>query len=65
LKSLACNPSLKNPDTLQAALDRAYQYAVRSAEKETGLARAVFPKSCPYRLEQIVDMAFYPDEQNS
>jgi len=45
-------------------LDKAYHYAVRSAEKETDLARSVFPKSCPYRLEQIMDMAFYPDEQN-
>jgi hypothetical protein len=62
---LADNPSLKNPDALQAALDKAYQYAVRSAEKETGLARSVFPKSCPYRLEQIMDIAFYPDGQIS
>jgi hypothetical protein len=34
------------------------------AEKETGLARKVFPKSCPYSFEQMMDMEFYPDEQN-
>ncbi len=61
---LADNPSLKNPDSLQAALDKAYQYAVRSAEKETGLARSVFPNRCPYRLEQLMDMGFYPNGQN-
>jgi hypothetical protein len=61
---LADNPSLKNPESLQVALDKAYQYAVRGAEKETGLARSVFPKSCPYCLEQLMDMAFYPDGQN-
>jgi hypothetical protein len=61
---LADNPSLKNPDNLQAALNKAYQYAVRSAEKETGLARSAFPKSCPYTLEQVMDMEFYPSEQN-
>lgn len=61
---LADNPSLKNPESLQAALDKAYQYAVRSAKKETGLARSVSPKCCPYSLEQLMDMAFYPDGQN-
>lgn len=59
---LAANPSLKNVDSLQAALDKAYGYAVRSAEKKTGLARLVFPKTCPYSLEQLMDMSFYPDE---
>jgi hypothetical protein len=59
------NPSLKNPDFLQESIKKAYCRALVAAEKETGLASKTFPKSCPYSFEQIMDMAFYPDEQNS
>ncbi len=61
---LAENPSLKNTDSLQATLDKAYHYAARSAEKETGLARSLFPKTCPYSFKQIMDMDFYPPENS-
>lgn len=59
------NPSLKNPQFLQESIDRAYRRALVAAEKETGLASKTFPKSCPYSFEQMMDMEFYPDEQNS
>jgi hypothetical protein len=59
------NPSLKNPDFLQESIKKAYCRALVKAEKETGLARKVFPKSCPYSFEQMMDMEFYPDEQIS
>ncbi len=55
------NPSLTNINYLQGALNKAYQYALRDAEKETGFARSVFPEMCPYSLEQIMDTTFYPD----
>ena len=57
---LADNPSLKNIENL---LDKAYQYAVRGAEREIGFARWVFPQTCPYSFEQLMDMNFYPDEK--
>lgn len=59
---LELNPSLKNRDTLQTALNKAYKHATRGAEKETGLARSAFPETCPYSLEQIMDENFYPGE---
>jgi hypothetical protein len=59
------NPSLKNPQFLQESIERAYRRALVAAEKETGLASKTFPKSCPYSFEQIMDMEFYPDGQNS
>jgi hypothetical protein len=55
------NPSLKNPTNLQATLTKAYKYALRQAEKETGLATITFPKQCQYSFEQMMDMGFYPD----
>ena len=55
------NPSLKNPNTLQTTLDKAYKYALRQTEKETGLAVKAFPKKCPYALEKIMDINFYPE----
>lgn len=55
------NPSLKNPDKLQLTLAKAYKYALRQTEKETGLAIKTFPKECQYSLEQIMDINFYPD----
>ena len=55
------NPSLKNPTNLQPILVKAYKYALRQAEKETGLATITFPKQCQYSFEQMMDMGFYPN----
>lgn len=54
------NPSLKNPEFLQTCVDKAYRRALVLAEKETGLPRATFPKTCPYELAKIMDCKFYP-----
>jgi len=35
--------------------------AVDDAVKETGMARKVFPRSCPWTKEQIMSQDFYPD----
>jgi hypothetical protein len=39
---------------------KAYQGAVKYAVAESGLAKEVFPKNCPYSLNQILDEDFYP-----
>ncbi|MGG6238135.1 DUF29 domain-containing protein [Nodosilinea sp. AN01ver1] len=54
---LAENPSLKA--LLLDYLDSAYQLAVVSAERETGLDR--FPDRCPYTLDQVFDPTFLPE----
>ncbi len=49
------DPSLKAhlPDLLPDA----YEVAVLTAERETGLPESAFPTPCPYTLEQITDEA--------
>jgi hypothetical protein len=51
------SPSLKN--TLHEGIGRAYPKAVTLAAKETGLSLEIFPKECPYRIEQLLDDDFY------
>ena len=53
------NPSLKSQ--LDEAFAEAYELAVIGAARETGLPETDFPKAAPYRFEQTVDDAFWPD----
>jgi hypothetical protein len=39
----------------------AWDDAVDDAVKETGIARKVFPKNCPWTKEQIMSHDFFPD----
>ena len=39
----------------------AYTVARINAHKETGLAKATFPDSMPWTLEQVMDDQFWPD----
>lgn len=57
---LSDNPSLKA--YLQEALERSYLKASELASNETNLPKKVFPRECPYALEQILDEQFYPGE---
>jgi hypothetical protein len=57
------NPSLGNPETLQASLAKAYKYGVIAAQRETRLSSGVFPRDCPYALENVLDNGFYPGDQ--
>ncbi|AFZ57872.1 DUF29 domain-containing protein [Anabaena cylindrica FACHB-243] len=57
-KLLAENPSLKS--FLADSLDKAYQLATISAERETGLS--LFPDSCPYSLTEIFTIEFLPTD---
>ncbi|BBC24966.1 DUF29 domain-containing protein [Pseudanabaena sp. ABRG5-3] len=56
-KHLKQNPSLKA--AIAEVFDDAYQLAVVSAEKETGLD--VFPDIAPYTSEQVLLDSFLPD----
>jgi hypothetical protein len=59
---LADNPSLKS--AVQEAVVAAYRNALLGAARETGLDRGLFPLICPWSLEQIMDLAFYPEATN-
>ena len=54
-------PSLKSSLTDADWQADAWDDAVDDAIKETGIARKVFPKSCPWSIEQIMSHDFYPD----
>lgn len=55
-KTPSLKASLSNPDWWADAWDD----AVRSAVQETGIALVVFPPSCPWAFEQIMDADFWP-----
>jgi hypothetical protein len=59
---LADNPSLKS--VVQEAIVAAYRNALLGAVRETGLNRSIFPVTCPWSFEQIIDSAFYPEATN-
>ncbi|BAP55362.1 hypothetical protein THII_1065 [Thioploca ingrica] len=61
IEQLEESPSLKN--TLHEGIGRAYPKAVTLAAKETGLSLEIFPKECPYRIEQLLDDDFYPENR--
>ncbi len=52
------SPSLKVE--LPAFVAVVYPYAVENAVDETGLDRKLFPATCPYGIEQLLDPAFIP-----
>jgi len=55
---LGDNPSLKAHR--DEAILLAYRRARRDAELETGIAESVFPQTCPWSFDQIMDEAFWP-----
>lgn len=52
-------PSLKS--LLPEVFIDAYEDAIYSAMKETGLDESVFPANSPWTIEQIIDDAFFPN----
>jgi hypothetical protein len=52
------SPSLRHE--LEHYVDRAYERARLIAENEAGIDAALFPKDCPYSLEDIINQAFFP-----
>lgn len=57
------SPSLKI--RLAEFVESVYAYAVEHAADETGLDRKSFPTTCPYRVEQLLDPTFLPNERQS
>lgn len=57
-RQLRFSPSVK--PYLPEAIAEAYPDAVELAVEETGLSEQIFPISCPYTQEQILDKSYYP-----
>jgi hypothetical protein len=57
-KLLKENPSLNS--YLSDSLEKIYQLAIISAERETGLSS--FPENCPYSLTEIFSSEFLPND---
>lgn len=45
------SPSLKNE--LEKIFPKSYEHAKKDAARETGLKEAIFPKKCPWSLEEL------------
>jgi hypothetical protein len=57
------SPSLK--PRLQEALQKAYAYGRRDAERETGLPLSVFPDICPYEWQDVTQRPVHLDDNPS
>lgn len=53
------NPGLK--PQLATIIAHAYQRAIIDASSETGIDETVFPANCPWSVDFVTDLAFYPD----
>jgi len=58
-RHLRDNPSLKS--LMPEIHEEAYQGAIFSAAKETGMDEAMFPAQCPWTFEQAMDAGFWPE----
>ncbi len=52
------NRSLKA--VLSEAIEQAYGNAIIEAGAETGLLESTFPATCPWSMEQLMDLDFWP-----
>ena len=53
------NPSLKSQ--LPLAMQDAYKLTLVQTMRETGLARSVFPATCPFTYDQAMNPDFWPE----
>lgn len=58
LKRLQESPSLRGYPA--EVLDEEYAIAREKASAETGLRAGTFPKTCPYTIDQVLDLDFLP-----
>ena len=58
LKLIQESPSLRAYPS--SVLGEEYAFARSEAEEETGLDADTFPETCPYSIDQILDLRFYP-----
>ncbi len=54
------NPSLKNHQLIDK-LNYAYKQGVLYAAKGLNLTEKIFPKNCPYSIDQCLDDEFFPE----
>ena len=59
---LVDNPSFKA--SIGEARVAAYRNAILGAAVETGFDRRIFPATCPWSSDQIMDSTFYPETTN-
>jgi len=59
---LGDNPSLKSQ--LPVAIETAYRRARLDASTETRIDEAIFPQTCPWTYDEIMDPAFWPGPAN-
>ena len=45
---------------LQSNLDKVYHKAIKYTVVKTGLKKEIFPKQCPYTLDQLIDSDWIP-----
>ena len=57
------NPGLKSK--LPELIEKAYDYAVTGAIRETGLSIKVFPQECPWTYQQFMNPDFWPNSDSS
>lgn len=57
------SPSLK--PYLEQVFAECYQNALEEAVAETGLSLSKFPRQCPYLLEKVLDVRFWPGDSSS
>ena len=55
------NPSLKH--YLDELLPRAYEKAILTFVKETGLQEKILPVACPYSFDEIMSKEFFPEKE--
>lgn len=60
LELIEDSPSLKYD--LAQQVSRSYKKAVLFAATETNIGKEMFPKNCPFSLEQTLDPTFFPDK---
>ena len=61
IRCLKKTPSLKSSLQDQDWLDSTWDDAITQATNETGIELTVFPESCPWTSEQILDQDFFPE----
>ncbi len=58
LKAFRNSPSLKR--YFEEIFQESYQEARKQAADETGLSLNIFPETCPFKIEQILDPEYLP-----
>ena len=58
---LANSPSLR--DYLRKQVEERYLSGRLQAAKETGIAFGLFPEQCPFTVDQVLELGFFPEDR--